>query len=123
MTGDNQIFSIIDTIKKDVKMYFVIKTGASFITGLVSYFILISFGVEFALFWAFIIFLLNYIPTVGSIIAVFFPVTFSLLQFESFSTFAFLLLTLTSIQLLMGNLIEPRFMGNRLNLSPLVILL
>lgn len=123
MTGNNQVFHIFELIRKDMKMYFVIKTGASLATGILSYIVLLSFWVDFALFWAFLIFLLNYIPTVGSIIAVFFPVTFSLVQFESLSIFAALLLALASVQLLIGNILEPRLMGNKLNLSPLVILL
>jgi len=84
--------------------------------------VLIFLGVDFALFWAFLIFLLNYIPTVGSIVAVIFPVTFSLLQFESWSIFTLLLIILTSVQLLYGNFLEPRLQGNKLNLSPLVII-
>jgi len=123
MTHNKQIFNIIELIRKDMKTYFVIKTATSLSTGILSYTVLMIFGVDFALFWAFLIFLLNYIPTVWSIIAVFFPVTFSLVQFESFYLFTLLLLALGGIQLLIGNIIEPRLMGNKLNLSPLVILL
>lgn len=123
MTDNNQVFNIIELIRKDMKTYFLIKTIMSFITGLLSYMVLLWFGVDFALFWAFLIFLLNYIPTVWSIVAVFFPVVFSLIQFESFSIFLFLLLSLASIQMLIWNITEPRLMGNKLNLSPLVILL
>ncbi len=123
VSEDKSIFSILDQIGKDIKTYFVIKTGVSLITGFVSYLILLFFGIDFALFWAFLIFLLNYIPTVGSMIAVSFPVFFSLVQFESASVFLFLLIALASVQLLMWNFIEPRLMGNKLNLSPLVILL
>lgn len=123
MTKNSQIFNIIELIRKDMKTYFVIKTATSLSTGILSYVVLMIFGIDFALFWAFLIFLLNYIPTVGSIIAVFFPVTFSLVQFESLSIFTFLLISLSCIQVLIGNIIEPRLMGNKLNLSPLVILL
>lgn len=122
MTDNTQIFDIIDHVKKDIKTYFVIKTLVSLATGITSYMILIFFGIDFALFWAFLIFLLNYIPTVGSIIAVIFPVTFSLLQFESWSVFVLLLIILTSVQLFFWNFLEPRLQGNKLNLSPLVII-
>lgn len=123
MTKNHQIFHILELIRKDMKLYFVIKTITSFSTWILSYIILLWFWVDFAMFWAFIIFILNYIPTVGSIIAVFFPVSFSLVQFESLSIFIFILLALTSVQILIWNIIEPRLMGNKLNLSPLVILL
>lgn len=81
------------------------------------------FGLDFFVFWAFLIFLFNYIPNVGSIIAVFFPVTFSLIQYESVSLTMIFLVLMIGAQVLMGNFIEPRLMGNKLNLSPLVILI
>ena len=70
-------------IQKDIKAYFMIKTIVSLITGTVSYLIMLMFGLKLALFWAFLIFLLNFIPTIGSIVAVFFPVLFSIIQFQS----------------------------------------
>lgn len=110
ITENKQIFSIMEQIRQDMKTYFVIKTATSFSTGLLSYIVLLVFGIDFALFWAFLIFLLNYIPTIGSIIAVFFPVVFSMIQFESFSIFALLLMSLSLVQMLIGNFLEPRFL-------------
>ena len=76
-----------------MKSYFKIKTITSLAVATISAFIMYFFGLEFFMFWAFIIFLLNYIPNVGSIIAVSFPVLFSLVQFESiYATTIFLLL-------------------------------
>jgi len=88
-----------------------------------SYLVMWLFDLDFALFWAMLIFLLNFIPNIGSFIAVCFPLILSLVQYESYYPFFFLLIVLSSIQILMGNIIEPRFMGNRLNLSPLVIIM
>lgn len=112
----------LDKIKSDVKAYFLIKTFVSFITWLLSYLVMKVFGLDFALFWAMIIFLLNFIPNVGSIIAVSFPVILSLIQYDSLYPFFFILSGLVWVQILMGNIIEPKFMGNKLNLSPLVII-
>ncbi len=123
MTDSQQVFNIISMISRDMKMYFGIKTLTSLATSILSYIIMIAFGLDFALFWAFLIFILNYIPTVGSIIAVFFPVIFSFIQFESLSMSVLLFICLTLVQMLIGNIIEPRLMGTKLNLSPLVILL
>ena len=81
------------------------------------------FGLEFAIFFAFIIFLLNFIPNIGSIIAVTFPVIFSLVQFESLYLTSIFLALMIGVQVLMGNFVEPKFVGNKLNLSPLVIIL
>lgn len=75
------------------------------------------------MFWAFLIFILNFIPTIGSLIATLFPALFCLLQFGEFSQFATVLTVVGSIQLLVGNIIEPKVMGNSLNLSPLVALI
>jgi predicted PurR-regulated permease PerM len=80
-------------------------------------------GVDFASFWAVLIFLLNFIPTIGSIIATAFPSLLALVQFETAGPFFITISILTAIQFSIGSLIEPKLMGNRLNLSPLVILL
>lgn len=117
-----RVINILGLIEKDVKAYFFIKTIVSLITGSVSYIIMVLFWVDFALFWAFLIFLLNYIPTIWSMVAVFFPFIFSLIQFNSFPVAVWILVFLSWVQLIMWNIIEPRFMWNKLNLSPLVIL-
>jgi predicted PurR-regulated permease PerM len=119
----SQIVEIFEKIKKDIKSYFVIKTMVSTVTAILSYCVMIVFGLDFAIFWAFLIFFLNFIPSVGSIIAVSFPMLLTLIQFESYYPFVFISSGLIGIQILMGNIIEPRFMGNKLNLSPLVIII
>ncbi len=118
----SSFFYVFQQIQSDMKSYFKIKTIISICVALLSAAIMYSFKLDFFVFFAFIIFVLNYIPNVGSIIAVFFPVLFSLIQFESFYVTIMLLLLMIAVQVLMGNLIEPRLMWNRLNLSPLVIL-
>lgn len=115
-------FQALYQIQSDIKSYFVVKTLVSLATGFISWVILFFFWVDFFIFWAFLIFMLNYIPNIGSIVAVFFPVTFSLVQFESLSLTLTLLIVITWVQILFWNAIEPKLMGNRLNLSPLVIL-
>ena len=117
------IIETIDKIKRDIKTYFVIKTIVSFITAGISYIIMTTFWLDFAIFWALLIFILNFIPSVGSIIAVTFPALFSLVQFDSYYLFVFITSGLVSTQVLMWNIIEPRFMWNKLNLSPLVIII
>lgn len=118
----NEILVILDKIKRDTKSYFVIKTGVSFITAFISYIIMISFWLDFAIFWAFLIFCLNFIPSIWSVIAVSFPIVLSLLQFNNLFVVTIMWLLLVFIQILMWNIIEPKFMWNKLNLSPLVII-
>ena len=113
----------IDKIKNDIRSYFVIKTFVSLITASLSYMVMLIIWLDFALFWAFLVFILNFIPNIWSIIAVFFPITLSLIQYDSYYPFLFLLVWLVWIQVMMWNIIEPRFMGNKLNLSPLVIII
>lgn len=120
----NKILKIIEKIKDDIKSYFVIKTIVSLITAFFSFVIMTSFWLDFAVFWSMLIFLLNFIPSIWSIIAVAFPALFSLVQFwDSYYYSIFLISLLASVQILMWNIIEPRFMWNKLNLSPLVIII
>lgn len=116
-------FSVFWQIQDDMKSYFKIKTITSLWVSFISAVIMFFFGLDFLVFWAFIIFLLNYIPNVGSIIAVSFPVLFSLVQFESIYITGIFLLLMIAAQVLIWNIVEPRLMGNKLNLSPLVILI
>ncbi|WP_339862602.1 AI-2E family transporter [Paremcibacter congregatus] len=119
----NTVFEIIDHISTDVKTYLGVKTFVSALTGGACYLVLIAVGVNNASFWAFVIFLLNFIPTVGSMLAVLFPALLSLVQFDSFTPFFIVITALVAIQVTMGNILEPKMMGSSLNLSPLVVML
>ena len=97
----SQIVGIFEKIKKDIKSYFVIKTLVSSVTAVLSFCVMIVFGLDFAIFWAFLIFFLNFIPSVGSIMAVSFPILLTLIQFESYYPFLFISSGLIGIQILM----------------------
>jgi len=116
-------FELIDKMRSDIRSYVAIKVLTSAATGLLSYVILNLVGVDFASFWAVLIFLLNFIPTIGSIIATAFPSLLTLVQFDTLGPFIVTISVLGAIQFCIGSLIEPKLMGNRLNLSPIVILL
>ena len=118
-----QFLNTIVKIKRDIKSYFVIKTVVSLITASVSFIVMRIFWLDFAIFWAFLIFILNFIPSVWSVISVSFPILLSLIQFESYYQIVFIISGLVWIQIIMWNIIEPRFVWNKLNLSPLVIIL
>lgn len=113
---------IVKKIQADVRLYLGIKTLASVATGLISYVIMTWVGLEFASFWALLIFLLNYIPSVGSILATLFPSLLALMQFNLTAPFFIIAIGIMALQFLIGNIIEPRLTGDSLNLSPLVIL-
>ena len=117
-----KVHNILSEIQRDIETYIAIKTLLSVTTGFLSYIILIFLGVDYSEFWAFLIFLLNYIPTVGSLIATIFPALLALIQFESFTYFLIVFVSIALIQFIIGNIIEPRLMGRSLNLSALVVL-
>lgn len=114
---------ILSKINSQILSYLRIKTALSVATALCSYVVLRLVGVDFPDFWAMLIFLLNYIPTIGSILAIFFPCMLSLLQFDSFTPFIIVCVALGTIQFLFGNILEPRILGKKFNLSGLVIIL
>jgi len=116
-------FEIMEKIRSDIRLYIGIKVLTSAATGLLSYLVLHVVGVDFASFWGVLIFLLNFIPTIGSIIATAFPSILTLVQFDTLGPFIATASILTALQFTIGSLIEPKLMGNRLNLSPIVILL
>lgn len=114
---------IIERIRNDIQKYISIKMFTSALTGLLSYIFLKIVGVDFAGVWGLLIFLLNFIPTVGSIIATIFPAMIALAQVDGYTLFILVLVGIGILQMVIGNIIEPRLMGNSFNLSPIVILL
>lgn len=118
-----KVNKILNHVNAAARTYILVKTFTSVVTGVLSYAVLYWVGIDFALFWGFLIFLLNYIPTFGSIIATAFPSLLALVQFDSLTPFLIILIVVVAIQLLMGSFLEPRWMGDQLNISPLVVLL
>ncbi len=113
----------IGKIEKSLAEYFRVKTLMSLLTGFLSFIVLKIIGVDAPIFWAFLIFLLNYIPTIGSLVATVFPAVFSLLQFGTFMPFIIIVLAIGAIQMVVGNFIEPRMVGKSLNVSPMVTII
>jgi predicted PurR-regulated permease PerM len=121
--SESRVRGIIEHIQAQIRQYLYLKTLVSAATGLLSYAILLWVGVDYAAFWAFLIFLFNFIPTIGSLLGVAFPVVLALVQFDTLTPFLILLAALGAVQFTIGNLLEPRLMGSSLNLSPLVVIL
>ncbi|MEX0284989.1 MAG: AI-2E family transporter [Paracoccaceae bacterium] len=114
---------VVRKINTRIGDYLAAKTLVNVILGLVSYVLMWLLGIEHAVFWALLIALLNYIPYVGSIIAVAFPVTMSLVQFASLWHSVVTLVLLFVPQMMVGYYIEPKFLGKSVNLSPFTVLL
>lgn len=113
---------LVTDINRRIGEYLAIKTLVNVILGAVSYVVLLIMGVDFALFWAVMIGLFNYIPYVGSLIAVALPVILSLAQFGSVATTVVLAALLIIPQVFVGNFLEPKLLSKQLNLSPFVVL-
>ncbi|MEM7161729.1 MAG: AI-2E family transporter [Bacteroidota bacterium] len=120
---NGNVKNILNKINDSMGKYVTLKSIVSLITGLLSFIALKIIGVDFAFFWAFIIFLMNYIPTVGSLIGTLFPTLAAMLQFGSFHEGLWVLGAVGIIQVLVGNFLEPKMMGNSLNISSLVVIL
>lgn len=117
---------VLKKIKEDISSYFKIHNLFSAGTGIGTFIICSLLWVEFAAFWGLLAFMLNYIPTIGSAVAAIIPICFSVIQFGAVGEWgivAALAGLLIVLQFMMGNVLEPKFLWNRLNLSPLVILL
>ena len=117
-----RIREVIGAINQRIGSYLALKTLVSLLLGLASYVVMRLFGVDFAELWAVLAAVLNFIPYVGSVLGVVFPVLMAIVQFEDLGTVLTILLSLTTLQFAIGNFLDPYLMGNSLNLSPFAIL-
>ncbi|MBS0223517.1 MAG: AI-2E family transporter [Proteobacteria bacterium] len=115
--------SVFEQIDHDIRVYLRIKTVLAVATSLLAYAVMRWVGVDFAGFWAVMVFFFYYIPTVGSILAIVAPALLTLVQFDHLTPFLIVLIVIGTIQIVMANVIEPAIMGRSLNLSPLVVII
>ncbi len=109
-------------IDRDVRRYLMLKTLISLATGVLFWAILGAFGIELALVFGVVTFVLNFIPSIGSIFATLLPIPIALVQFETLGPVLLLVVLLTVVQMIIGNGIDPLLMGQNLNLSPVTVL-
>lgn len=112
----------IDRFLVSVNNYLAIKTLVSIATGICVSVMLWAFGLDFYLLWGVLAFLLNYIPNIGSIIAAVPAMSLAVLQLGLGSA-GFIGLGYMVINTVMGNIVEPRYLGKGLGLSTLVVFL
>lgn len=112
----------IDTFIANVNSYMAIKTWVSLGTGALVAIWLFILGVDFPLLWGVLAFLFNYVPNIGSIIAAVPAVLLALIQRGS-TTALLAAAGYVVFNIVIGNVIEPRFMGRGLGLSTLVVFL
>ena len=122
-TKKSRVSNIITDIIQQVTKYISVKFFISLLTGILAYFGCLFVGLDFPIIWAFIAFVLNFIPNFGSIISVFATTFFAVLQFwPNPARMIITLIFMTAINFILGNIVEPRVQGKNLGLSPFIII-
>ena len=114
---------IIRRIDRDIHTYLGVKTAVSFTSAFLAYVLMRIVGLDLAEFWALLIFVLHFIPTIGVIVATLLPTLLAAVQFDDLRPFLIIGIGITAIAQLMGNVVEPNVMGETLNLSPLTVII
>lgn len=114
---------MITRINRQVSRYISLKSTISFATGILFYLTCQVFHLEFALLFGFLAFILNFIPTLGSIFCTLLVIIIAVLQFlPAWNLIITIAVLLILIQTILGNVIDPKLQGSQLNLSPFIIL-
>ncbi|MCA9778220.1 MAG: AI-2E family transporter [Candidatus Eremiobacteraeota bacterium] len=120
---EDELTGVLAVIDEKIKNYILVKTGLSLFTGFMVGLLLHLLGVDLAFVFGLMAVLLNFIPNVGSILATLLPLPVILVSPTMTTAEATLAILLPgTIQFLIGNLLEPKLLGDSLNLSPVVIL-
>jgi len=117
-----KIVEVVTKINDQIQQYLVAKTMVSLLTALLVGIVLYLFDIEFIGIWILLTFLLNFIPNVGSMVATLLPIPIAVIQYDNFGVVIWIVFCILIIQLAIGNVLEPKVVGRRINLSPLVLL-
>lgn len=114
---------VFGQIRDGVERYLWVQTVTGLMIAVGSGIVMLSVGLDNAVFWAFVIFLTSYIPVIGGFIGILIPPVFALVQFDTWWQAATLFVVLNTIQALVGNIVLPRMQGDSLNIDPVMVLL
>lgn len=114
---------VMEAISHNLQSYLGVKTFVSLLTAGISYAVFTLLGLEFAETWAVLTFALNFIPSIGSIVAVIFPALASLVQFDTITPFLVIVFFCGTVQFLIGNFLDPALLGRSLNMSTFMVIL
>lgn len=115
--------ALISEIGQQIGTYLWIMTKVSALTAGLSALVMLAFGLHYLPFWTILVFMLNFIPTIGSILGALLPTAFAIVQFGDLQTAALLGIALGLVQFSIGNILLPRMAGQSLNLSLFVTIL
>lgn len=121
--GSMDLVQIYDTVNRKVLQYLRVKTLFNLVNGLIVWAVMAIFDIDFAPLVGLLAFLFHYIPNIGSFITTALPGAIALVQTGSFGHAALVVAILIVIQNVIGNVIEPKVMGQSLDLSPVVVLI
>lgn len=119
---ESKISETFKSITDQIQRYVITKIGMNLGAGVTIGVVLSIFGLDFAIIWGVLVFLFNFIPTIGSAVALIAPVLMALIQSESVSYALLIAAVIAGLQTVFFNLLEPMIIGKRLNLNPVVIL-
>jgi predicted PurR-regulated permease PerM len=121
--GRHEAIAVFLRVRDSLERYLWIQSVCGALIALGSWALMMLIGLENAFFWAFLIFVLNYIPIVGAAVGIGAPALFALLQFPSPWQGVFLGVALLALAFTIGNILMPRMQGRQLNIDPVMILL
>ncbi len=121
--SSSKFTGVMQEMTEKVGAYISVKTLMCLLIGALVTAQCAVFGIDFALFWGLLAFLLNYIPTVGAVIATLPLMLLAVVQLRSWTAIVLFLVILMLPQQLIGQVIEPKLMGKRLSVKPIAILL
>lgn len=110
-------------VRAGVERYLWIQTVTGLIIGAASWVIMMAVGLDNAVFWAVLIFAVNFVPILGAVAAIVLPALFALAQFDGYFQATVVLLGLWAVTFVVGNILLPRMQGDSLNLDPVIVLL
>lgn len=117
-----QFIDAILKIERNVRMYLLVKSGVSLLTAILCGAVMWYFNVKFVLVFMILVFLLNFIPNIGSIAAVAIILFVHILSTGPTYSFMMLAIMLSLIQFIVGNFLDPKLAGDKVEMSPLTVL-
>ncbi|QJT09572.1 AI-2E family transporter [Oceanidesulfovibrio marinus] len=109
-------------INKEIRTYIGVMAFLAVITGLFTFVVLWWLGMDFAVLLSVVVALFSFIPTLGTAFGIVVPSLMALLQFDSYSPFFVVVISLGTMQIVFNNYLQPKLMGRSMNLSPFLIL-
>lgn len=124
--GDEEaerILQVLERITRQAQAYLGAKALISLVTGILVNLLLMAMDVDFAVLWGTLAFVLNFIPYIGSPVAAIPPILIAILKFDTLMPAIWIAIAIATINIILGGFAEPRLVGQRLNLSPLLVIL